>query len=221
MNDWSWRALQEVLPDLLRGATHTVAFTLAAFPLALAIGLLLALGETSRRWALRFSVRWFVEFVRSTPLLVQIYVLYFSLPQAGIILPAPLVGILALALHYACYISRVYIAGLQAVPAGQREACVSLGLPRWIALRKVILPQAVLPVYPALANYLITLFKETPLLSAIGIVELMQAAKIAGAETFRYAEPFTAAAVIFLLLSLVAAGLLSLLERRLGAYRRR
>jgi polar amino acid transport system permease protein len=221
MSDWSWRALLEVLPDLLRGATFTVAFTLVAFPLALAVGLLLALGEASRRWALRLSAHWFVEFVRSTPLLVQIYLLYFSLPQTGIILPAPVVGIVALALHYACYISRVYLAGLQSVPAGQREACVSLGLPRWITMRKIILPQALLPIYPALANYFITLFKETPLLSAIGIVELMQAAKIAGAETFRYTEPFTAAALIFLLLSLVAAGLLRILERRLGAYHRR
>lgn len=84
-----------------------------------------------------------------------------------------------------------------------------------MAFRTVIAPQALLPIFPALSNYLVTMFKETPLLSAIGIVELMQAAKIAGSETFRYAEPFTAAAVIFLAMSLVTVATLRLLEQRL------
>ena len=107
------------------------------------------------------------------------------------------------------------------MPLGQWEACASLGLRRWIALRKVILHQAIVPIFPAVSNYLITLFKETPLLSAIGIVELMQAAKIAGAETFRYTEPFTLAAAIFLALSLVTAGILRAIEWRLASHLRR
>ena len=217
MIEWSWPALAAMLPDLLRGAVRTVIFTLVSFPLALVLGLALAAGENAARPLPRRAARWFVEFVRGTPLLVQIYVLYFSLPGLGLTLSAPVVGVLALSVHYACYVSRVYVVGLRSVPRGQWEACASLGLPRWTAFRKVIFRQALIPIQPALANYLITMFKETPLLSAIGVVELMQAAKIAGAETFRYTEPFTAAGLIFLGLSLVAAFLLRSFERRLGA----
>lgn len=221
MSGWSWPSLAAILPDLLRGAGFTVLYTVATFPLALALGLALAAGETiGPRWTRRLATLT-VEFVRSTPLLVQIYCLYFFLPGIGITLPAPLVGIATLGLHYACYISRVYLAGLRAVPAGQWEAAAALGLPRLVTFRKVIARQALVPVYPALANYLVTLFKETPLLSAIGVVELMQAAKIAGAETFRYTEPFTAAAILFLAMTLVAAAGLKVLERRVSAHGRR
>lgn len=218
--DWSWAALAAVLPDLLRGALRTLLYTAAAFPLALLGGLAIAAGESLGSVWVRRCVGWFVEFVRSTPLLIQIYALYFFLPDFGITLPARLVGILALAVHYACYVSRVYLAGLRAVPVGQWEAATALGLTRWNAFRTVIARQAVLPIYPALANYLVTLFKETPLLSAIGIVELMGAAKIAGSETFRYTEPFTGAAFLFLVMTLATVAILRLGERRLGRYLR-
>lgn len=218
--EWSWTALGAMLPDLLRGVLNTVLYTLAAFPLALAAGLALAGAESIGPGWTRALARGLVEFVRSTPLLVQIYFVYFMLPGLGVTLPAPLVGIGALALHYACYLSRVYLVGLRAVPRGQWEAAASLGLPRRIAFRKVVARQALVPIYPAIANYLVILFKETPLLSAIGIVELMQAAKIAGSETFRYTEPFTAAAAMFLTVSLVTVALLRAVERRLGAFAR-
>lgn len=218
--DWSWSALAEILPDLLRGALRTVLYTAAAFPLALVLGLAIALAESVGPAWPRRCARGFADFVRGTPLLVQIYALYFLLPDLGITLPASLVGIGTLGLHYACYVARVYLAGLAAVPAGQWEAARALGLRDRTALRTVIAPQAVLPIYPALANYLVTLFKETPLLSAIGIVELMQAAKIAGSETFRYTEPFTAAAALFLTMTLVTVAGLRLIERRLGRHLR-
>ncbi len=221
MMDWSWAALAEVLPDLWRGAIWTFVYTATSFPLALGLGLVFAVAERAgSRWISRLTMG-VVEFVRSTPLLIQIYTLYFILPNFGVTLPAYLIGISALALHYACYVSRVYLAGLSAVPPGQWEAAAALGLPRLVAFRTVIARQALLPIYPALANYLVTLFKETPLLSAIGVVELMQAAKISGAETFRYTEPFTAAAVIFLVMTVATVNLLKIIERRLFRHVRR
>jgi polar amino acid transport system permease protein len=213
--DWSWPALGAMLPDLLRGAVWTVVYTLVAFPIALVVGMLVALAEARGPAWSRRSASGCARFVRGTPLLVQIYTLYFFLPEAGVTLPAYLVGAGALALHYACYVSEVYRAGLRAVPRGQWEAARALGLRDHASFRTVIAPQALLPIYPALANYLVTMFKETPLLSAIGVVELMQAAKIVGSETFRYAEPFTAAAVLFLVMTLVTVALLRLIERRL------
>ena len=216
--DWSWPTLIEIMPDLLRGAVWTVVYTAAAFPLALVAGLAIAGGQSlGPRWS-RASVAGAAQFVRGTPLLVQIYALYFFLPGIGVRLPAYLVGAGTLALHYACYLSQVYLAGLRAVPREQWEATRALGLRDGVAFRTVIAPQALLPIYPALANYLVTMFKETPLLSAIGIVELMQAAKIAGSETFRYAEPFTAAAALFLAMTLVTVVGLRQIERRLRTH---
>lgn len=216
--EWSWTSLGAILPDLLRGALNTILYTVAAFPLALLTGLALAAAEAAGPRLVSRIATGFIEFVRSTPLLVQIYCLYFMLPDLGLVLPTAFVGIGAVAIHYGCYISRVYLAGLRAVPVGQWDAAASLGLPRLVAFRTVIARQALLPIYPALANYLVTLIKETPLLSAIGIVEVMGAAKIAGAETFRYTEPFTAAGAIFLALTLVTVAALRWGERRIGDF---
>ena len=112
---------------------------------------------------------------------------------------------LALGLHYATYCSEVYRAGLEAVPRGQWEAAIALNLSPCAHLSDIILPQAIPPIVPALGNYLIGMFKETPLLSAIAVIELMQTAKIIGSETFRYLEPITMVGVFFLVMSLVSS----------------
>ena len=121
-------------------------------------------------------------------------------------------GILAIGLHYGTYCSEVYRAGLANVPRGQWEASIALNLSPYHTFRDIILPQAIPPVVPALGNYLVALFKDTPLLSAIAVVELMQSAKMLGSETFRYIEPITLVGVIFLVFSLVAAWLIRRLE---------
>ena len=146
-----------------------------------------------------------VEFIRSTPLLIQIFFLFFVLPEFGIVLDAFTAGVLALGLHYGAYCSEVYRAGLEAVPRGQWEAATALNLDQLATFRDIILPQALPPVVPALGNYLVALFKETPLLSAIAVLELMQTAKILGSETFRYNEPITLVGLFFLAMSLVSA----------------
>jgi len=157
-----------------------------------------------------------VEFIRSTPLLIQIFFLFFVLPEFGIVLDAFMAGVLALGLHYGAYCSEVYRAGLEAVPRGQWEAATALNLDQTTTFRDIILPQALPPVVPALGNYLIALFKETPLLSAIAVLELMQTAKIIGSETFRYTEPITLVGLFFLAMSLVSAALIRAAERMLN-----
>jgi polar amino acid transport system permease protein len=121
-------------------------------------------------------------------------------------------GILALGLHYGSYCSEVYRAGLENVPRGQWEASTALNLSPYHTFRDIIIPQAIPPVVPALGNYFVALFKETPLLSAIAVLELMQTAKILGSETFRYTEPITLVGLYFLVFSLVAAALVRRLE---------
>src|SRR5205823_12538567 len=121
-----------------------------------------------------------------------------------------------LGIHYATYCSEVYRSGLGNVPRGQWEACIALNLPAYWTFRDVIIPQAIPPVVPALGNYFVALFKDTPLLSAIAVLELMQTAKIIGSDNFRYTEPITLVGLIFLLFSLVAAALIRLVEHWLN-----
>jgi polar amino acid transport system permease protein len=123
--------------------------------------------------------------------------------------------VLALGLHYSAYTAEVYRAGIQAVPDGQREAALALGFTRRHLLQRIILPQAIPPILPALGNCLIAMFKDTPLLSTITVLELLNTAKEIGAGTFRYLEPFTIVGVLFLVVSLVAAGGVRLVERRM------
>lgn len=146
------------------------------------------------------------------------YFLFYVLPVTGWQMSPLTTGILALGLHYAAYCAEVYRAGIEAVPRGQHEAATALNLSRWRTAVGVVLPQAIPPVVPALGNYLVAMFKDTPLLSAITVVELLQQSKIIGSATFRYTEPLTLVGVLFLVLSLVAAWAVRRLEARLKLY---
>jgi polar amino acid transport system permease protein len=216
MKLWDWTYAFEILPLLIRASLVTIEVTLLAFVLAATLGLALALMRLSRLRSVAYPASAFVEVVRSTPLLIQIFFLYFVLPEFGITLGPLTVGVIALGVHYATYCAEVYRAGLENVPRGQWEATVALNMDTFHTLRDVIIPQAIPPVVPALGNYFVALFKETPLLSAIAVLELMQQAKNIGSETFRYVEPITLVGAFFLVLSLIAAALVRLLERRLS-----
>jgi polar amino acid transport system permease protein len=212
---WDWSYVAEILPILAGAAVVTIEATLIGFALAAVIGLVLALLRFAVP-ALSWPVAAFVEFIRSTPLLIQIFFLFFVLPELGIVLDAFTAGVLALGVHYGAYCSEVYRAGLEAVPRGQWEAAIALNLDQTTTFRDIILPQALPPIVPALGNYLVALFKETPLLSAIAVLELMQTAKILGSETFRYNEPITLVGLFFLVMSLISAAAIRLVERYLN-----
>ena len=157
---------------------------------------------------------WWVEFVRSTPLLIQIYFLFYVLPNFGLTWSPFVTGALALGLHYSAYTAEVYGAGIDNVPKGQWEAAMALNLNRFDTFKSIILPQAIPPMIPALGNYLVAMFKETPILAAITVNELLQTSKLIGAETFRYLEPLTMVGVLFLAASLVSARFVEKLEAR-------
>jgi len=212
---WDWAYAWEVLPILAEASVVTLQATLMGFVLALVLGLVFAVGRMAGPAWLRLSVAGVVEFVRSTPLLIQIFFLYYVMPDFGLTLDAMTAGVLALGLHYGAYCSEVYRAGLENVPKGQWEASLALNLSPLTTFKNVILPQAIPPIVPALGNYLVALFKETPLLSVIAVLELMQTAKILGSESFQYTEPITLVGLFFLVFSLVSAALIRRVEQRL------
>lgn len=211
---WDWNYAWEILPELLRVLPITVAATLVGFLAACALGLPLALARRARSKTLSYAAAAWVEFIRSTPLLVQLFVLFYALPLYGISFSPFVTGVLGLGLHYSTYMSEVYRSGIDAVPKGQWEASRALNFNRWQTWGKVILPQAIPPVIPVMGNYLITMFKETPVLSAITLVELLQTAKAIGSGSFKYLEAFTLVGLLFLLLSYPSSLLVGKLEKQ-------
>ncbi|GIP46415.1 ectoine/hydroxyectoine ABC transporter permease subunit EhuD [Paenibacillus timonensis] len=217
---WDWNYAFEILPELLVALRMTVVATLLGFLTAVIGGLLLAFAIRSRYAWLRLAAKGFNGFIRNTPLLVQVFFLYYSLPiLASISLPAFYAGILGLGLHYSTYLSEVYRSGIDAVPRGQWEAAVALNYSKADTWRSVILPQAIPPIIPVLGNYLIVMFKETPILSAITMVELLLTAKNIVSESFRVFEPYTLVGVLFLAISYPSSLLIRRLELRMNLQR--
>jgi polar amino acid transport system permease protein len=211
---FDWRYLVEVMPTLLAATLVTVRLAVLSFLVALLLGLVFALAEMSR---LRPGARLVGEFLRLTPLLVQLFFAFYVLPEVGVALSAEATGVLVLGLHYGTYVAQVYLAGIRSVPKGQWEAARSLALPPLLLWGVVILPQAVRPMVPALGNYLIQLFKEVPILSTITVFELLNTANLLAGRSFRYLELLSFVGLVFLVLSYAS----SLAVRRLEARRER
>ena len=206
-----------ILPDLLRGALVTAEATIGGMALAMLGGLLLALARRMRRGPLPAIARAYISFVRNTPLLVQLYFVFYVLPLAGVRFDALGTGIVTLGLHYSAFLSEVYRAGIDAVPQGQWEAAHALSLPRRHTWRDIVLPQAIPPMVPVFGNFLIGMFKDTPLLATITIPEMFGAAEQIAGDTYRYNEPYTLVGLIFLAISYPAALGVRGLERRFAA----
>jgi len=213
---WDWHFAGKILPDLLRGLVVTIEATLLGYVVALVLGLVWAILRRSPSRVVNQTVRWVVEFIRSTPLLVQLFFLFFALPSTGVQFSALVTGIIGLGLHYSSYTSEVYRAGIADVPVGQWEATTALNLPRRRVWFGVILPQAVRKVIPTLANYLIAMFKDSPLLLAITVPEMLHSAYDVGARSLRFLEPMTIVGVLFVIVSVLSSLLLRRLEFRYG-----
>lgn len=210
------KVVEAVFPLLVKGIGVTIAVTLAGWILATLIGFPLLLLRRSRSHIVSRFATGFVEFVRSTPILVQIYFYFYVLPNVGIVLEPITTGILALTIHYGCYMSEAYRSSLEAIHPGQWDAVTSLGFSRRDVYRHIILPQMMPPLIPTLGNFLILMFKDSPLLASIGVVEMMHYASGYSMEHFRYLEPITLVGVVFLVLSLGTAGAIRFIEARVG-----
>lgn len=204
-----------ILPIILIGLSVTLQAAAAGFAIALVLGLVFALLRRSRFTAVSWTTAVVVEFLRDTPLLVQLFFLYYVLPDYGITLPAFLTGALALGLQYSAYTSEVYRGGIEAVPRGQWEAATALNLSRLQTYRDIVVPQIVPRILPAMGNYLVAMIKETPVLSVVTVLEMMGLANMIGERTFEYLVPLTLVGLIFLLLTLICSAGLHRLQQAL------
>ncbi|WP_018240934.1 ectoine/hydroxyectoine ABC transporter permease subunit EhuD [Ensifer sp. BR816] len=204
---WDWSVVWEAFPYLYRGAIVTIQATILGFAIALILGLCFALIRQSPNRIVSASVTEIVEFIRSTPLLLQVFFVYFVGPQFGLNISAWVAGVGVLGIHYAAFCSECYRAGIENVEQGQWEACTALNLSPIRSWRVIILPQAIPPIVPSLGNYLISMFKDTPVLAAIAILEMLQQAKNFGSDNYRYLEVITMSGFFYLVFSLIASAI--------------
>jgi His/Glu/Gln/Arg/opine family amino acid ABC transporter permease subunit len=215
MHEFWFVSLPTYLPFLLKGALVTLELTLSSMIFALIVGLLVALGRLSRIPALDWLLRAYVEIFRDVPLIVQLLVIYFTLPEIGVRLPAFTAAVVGLSLNLGAYLSEVFRAAIISIDVGQRDAGTSIGMSRVTVYRRVILPQAFLIAVPTLGGYLIALLKDCSLVSFIAVNELLRHGTIIIASTFRSMETYMMVAMIYFVMSFAASRAVRWVERRL------
>ncbi len=203
--EWRWDFALEILPQMLLATLNTIMAAGVGYIIAIVVGLIFLLGQRTSIKIINIIIREIVEFIRSTPLLIQLFFVYFVLPQFGITLSAWVCGMITIGLHFGTYLSEVYRGALEGVPKTQWEACRALNFSSIYTYRRIVLPQAFPIAIPGMGNYLVGIFKDTPLLSTIGVAELFHAATAVGGYHYRYLEPYTIVGIIFLILSVPAA----------------
>lgn len=235
---WDWGYAWDIFPDLLDGLLVTLQATFVGIIIALTLGLFLAVLRRSKSSVVSYPTMGFIEFIRSTPLLVQLFFMFYGIPNieifpqfdetlpllgrnrtnsdGGLLLSPFTTGAITLGIHYAAYTSEVYRAGIDGVARGQWEASTAINLGPMDTWTRVILPQAIPTVAPALGNYFIAMFKEVPLLATITVVELLGEGRIHCNRDFRCLEPYTMVGAIFLAISIPASLLVRYVERRIG-----
>jgi polar amino acid transport system permease protein len=202
------------VPFLLRGAVYTVQVSVLAIAFGLVLGWLFGLAAVSGVAALRAVTGCYVQFIRGTPLLVQIFLIYFGLPVLGLNLPAYWCGVIALGLNSGGFQAEIVRAGIESIDRGQTEAARSIGMSRFQTLVFILVPQTIRRVIPPLTNELITLVKSSSLLSAIAALELTHAGQLIIARTFAPFEIYAAVALIYLVMVNVLSRASALLEKR-------
>ena len=211
--EWKWDFAFQILPQMLWATLNTIMAAGIGYAIAAIVGLLFLVGQRTPYKIINAIVREIVEFIRSTPLLIQLFFVYFVGPQFGITLSAWVCAMITIGLHFGTYLSEVYRGALEGVPKTQWEACRALNFTTLYTYRKIVLPQAFPIAIPGMGNYLVGIFKDTPLLSTIGVAELFHAATAVGGYHYRYLEPYTIVGIIFLVLSVPAAMGIRKLER--------
>jgi polar amino acid transport system permease protein len=213
--NFDWAAIPDMMPALLTGLRVTVLLTFVIMGIALIAALPIALARmSSRRW-LRFPSTIYVQVLRGTPVLLQLFYLYYVLPFAGIELNAWTAGIIGMSAAYSAYLSEIYRAGIEAVDRGQTEAALALGMSRVQVMRIVVLPQAFRIVIPPIGNMFVGLFKDTSLLSILTIRELMFQGQLLAATNFRHITIFTVIAILYLAVCWPSAAIIDRLEQKL------
>ncbi|WP_188454244.1 ectoine/hydroxyectoine ABC transporter permease subunit EhuD [Virgibacillus oceani] len=219
MNSWSWEVFFDAFPAVLEGLGITISLTIACYLFALVFGFGWTFIRRIPIKPIRWLIIWVMEFIRSTPPLVQLFFIFYAWPMVpviGVALDPFTSAVLGLGIHYSTYIGEVYRSGIENVDSGQWEASTALNFSNRQKWTKIILPQAIPPTIPMLGNYLIIMFKEVPLASTIGVLGILSMANDYGAQYWRYLEPLTIVAILFLILSYPSAILINRLEKKMN-----
>jgi polar amino acid transport system permease protein len=215
---WDWQFAWSIVPDLLAGLRLTILATIFGSIVSFALGLVWTLIRLARIRRVTPVVEFFVQFIRGTPLLVQLYFLFYIFPEWGVSLSAFATGVLGLGVCYSAYTTEIYRAGIENLPAGQWEAALTLGLPIRRVWLGIVLPQSIRTVVPMLGNQVIGMFKESSLLSTITVMELLAQGNNIGSINFRYVEPLTMVGALYFVISYTAARLVRGSEARDAVY---
>jgi polar amino acid transport system permease protein len=213
--NWDWSVVDAFMPRFWDGMLVTLQALLLGSLLAFSLGLVWAMAQRSSYAWVRWPVNLVTEFIRSTPLLVQLFFFFYVLPEWGPAWSSLTTGIIGLGVHYSTYTAEVYRAGIGGVPVGQWEAATALSLPRVRTWTAVILPQALRRVVPALGNYVIAMLKDSPMIAVIGALDMLGEASAFSNETFT-SEAYTIVGIAFLVIAYPASLLIRALERRLA-----
>jgi polar amino acid transport system permease protein len=203
-------------PYILQGAWLTVFLSVVSIIIATGLAILGAIGRLSSNPYINGVASLYVSLVRGTPLIVQIFFIYFGLPQIGIVLPSIPAGIIALSFNYGAYMTEIFRAGIQAVPTGQREAAQSLGMHERQVMSRIVLPQAFRIVIPAIGNDFVAMIKDSALVSTISVTELLWRASQVGTQNFRSLEALLIAAAVYWVLTIIFSTFQERLERRMA-----
>ncbi len=217
--DFDFAIVWKYLPVLAKGAVTTVELTALAIVIGSVLGLFIALASISKNWVVRSLARFYTWLIRGTPLLLQLFVIYYGLPlQMGIKLSPFAAAVTGLSINSAAYIAEIIRAAIQSIDKGQMEAARSIGMSYFQAMMRIILPQAYRRMIPPLGNEFIALLKDSSLVATISMVDLMRTAQQMYATTFRPMEIFLAAGALYLLLTTFFTVTFGRLERRLAVY---
>ena len=204
------------LPFLLKGAGYTLQLSIGGMFFGLLLGFILALMRLSPIWPVRWLARFYISIFRGTPLIAQLFMIYYGLPQFGIELDPIPSAMIGLSLNTAAYAAETLRAAISSIDKGQWEACETIGLNYVQTMRYVILPQAFKRIIPPLISEFITLIKDSSLIFTIGAVELLATASVIGANTFNYLVPLTATGAIYLVMTLCISAIARYVEGRLA-----
>lgn len=212
---FDWSLIWDNIPILLQGAVITIQITVMAVGCGFSIGMIAALANLSRFKIVRLLVKCYVELFRGTPLLVQIFMIYFALPMViGQSINPYVAAVTACSINSGAYVSEIFRAGIQSIDKGQMEAGRSLGLTWAQTMRYIVMPQAFKAIIPPLGNEFIAMMKDTSLVSVIGFEELTRRGQLIIARTYGSFEIWTAVAIIYLIMTLSISQLVAFLERR-------
>ncbi|MCT4508038.1 MAG: amino acid ABC transporter permease [Tepidibacter sp.] len=205
--------LSEYYMFFLTGTKNTVLLSVCSVFIGVVLGLFVSLMKLSKNKVLNIIASIYIEFLRGTPILVQLFIVYYGLPSLGIDIPPFVAGIIALSINSSAYVAEIIRAGIQAVDKGQMEAARSLGMSQNMAMRYIIIPQGLKNILPALGNEFIVLIKESSIVMMVGIADVMYNTNIIRGNTFQPFEPLLAAAFIYFVLTFTLSKFMNKIER--------